>query len=1528
MGTTRWTQPLAPSPRSPIEPTPSTLSAATQPSDSGPDSCIDGVPHQCDFDCAAEFRPFFAECHSIIEQISDNIGPFELLDDQCANLPSGELLRRARDLDEKGCVLTLPHPPPATAPTPPPGTGRPVFFAGVQAGGAATAEPRSDCCRCSTIVRTLIKGSALTGSGSTARLKLASHRSNEYNLRNVVIGVRAGTYDIEPDTLAHVCFSAAGVAAGDCTGQDIAVSAGTDGLWSDYFSLGLNPQHDYIVSFWQICGPDYYVEWPVKTGNAEAMTWYQMYHTADNEDGSHGPGVPSVHARLAAEAALGIELPTVVGPAPTSGPNQAAALASIAAVQEIQVHSAGTAIGGHRRSLQMNLGGLGGSGGPAAACDFTSVQARAATIDEHCCPAAADCTDGVPNACRFDCAIYFVPFFEDCHLLLAALGSDLSSFSTACATIDSTVVTAVVEGAVCDPVLSCHSAQGPLYCVDATGAGGGATATQLEVCDSWATQGGRWQPSTNPCTDVGSLLTNGGFEAAPIAPGSYKPIYDTVYGSVSEDCADCDLPGWTLGHPADTPGPPGATLIMADNECRSPDHQIGTFPGEGGMQLCTEACAQYTPDGENDPTSCQFFLYSTDVASGACYIELTATEDCPEGWRENSYDFYRFEPAEADGAVYMITNGNGPWGGLLDADIGQQFIGLCNTRAAISQIVTGLTRGNVYEIRLLAANRPGYGDDETLVIKVDNHVVWLSTHSADRFEPYGVAFVPRASQVTLTIENDSPVGDRTIFIDNVQVIPVRLGAPLQLSNPSFDRTIVTEDTGLTGAPNGWAGAGSPVTVQNGGAPWGGLSSRDGPNFLALQGLGSAVEQQLVGLQVGTTYIVQFKMTHRPGYGEDELLHVKVDDVVIWEALHPADDFATYSALFTATRSTGMLRFENDSPEGDRSVFIDAVTVAAALNALAVVPPLSSSETQPYDFQFLLQPYDWAGAEAECVRRGRHLAAVHSVEEAAWIADLHHQEDAGEVDGVWIGFTDASCSNTIDECWSWSDESLTDWTNWAPGEPNQGVWAPGQPAAAEDCADMSARSATWVRSLDRVDNGNGFNDYQWNDNVCSELMPAVCGQGTLGSRTLLAYYSFDDSTAADRSGNHRDGVVQGGVTITPRGYSSAAAQFDGTGRIVVSAFRNWDFGPRFTASVFFQRTSNDGNYMGIVSNGYGDEGSWEIRMGRENGGRMLGGGVRTEGHDEQWDAVNLVANVNEWHHACIVYDGDDFIFYLDGVATVSTPDRGNIAVKPSDVFIGQPGDGSDHEYFIGLIDEVKLYSRALGIDEVHNIFRTTATSAGGVHVQFCPAHSAASISDLGAAHVDGSLPATPDGSPHESPAVNPACSPENALLADGLYAGLALPTNVRADGTTYAVWRGHAVTACLEIDFGVERDSTGIRYLAAGSDEVVCGDACSENGCGTVGELLVYVSDGSRASTSDFTTFELAGRHQLELDHNPGDGIAGSALWGELVWEAQPVQYVALCRGGGGPGRDNLIVDAVSLRVPVGYVDGETAPGCG
>ena len=83
-------------------------------------------------------------------------------------------------------------------------------------------------------------------------------------------------------------------------------------------------------------------------------------------------------------------------------------------------------------------------------------------------------------------------------------------------------------------------------------------------------------------------------------------------------------------------------------------------------------------------------------------------------------------------------------------------------------------------------------------------------------------------------------------------------------------------------------------------------------------------------------------------------------------------------MFTAEAGEATLRFENDSPEcdrcgpprlsghlrpaltrltggGDRSIFVDAISVSVAVNALKVVLPSSSAEKQLYDFQLLPGP---------------------------------------------------------------------------------------------------------------------------------------------------------------------------------------------------------------------------------------------------------------------------------------------------------------------------------------------------------------------------------------------------------------------------------------------------------------------------------------------------------------------------------------------------------------------------------------------
>eukprot|EP01050_Picozoa_sp_SAG11_P024479 SAG11_NODE_5218_length_1627_cov_1.210079_1_plen_487_part_10 len=160
------------------------------------------------------------------------------------------------------------------------------------------------------------------------------------------------------------------------------------------------------------------------------------------------------------------------------------------------------------------------------------------------------------------------------------------------------------------------------------------------------------------------------------------------------------------------------------------------------------------------------------------------------------------------------------------------------------------------------------------------------------------------------------------------------------------------------APTGWSTHGGTVLVCNARANdcvtpdhcavWGGLQSGMGGNYLSLQGAGAYVEQTVAGLVPGQTYQISFVATHRPGMDFDdsqgvqhgEALRILVDGVEVFHsdepglaggAFHSSEDgvdpFQPYTAFFSldvASPGHVTVRFENDSPSGDRSVFVDAV----------------------------------------------------------------------------------------------------------------------------------------------------------------------------------------------------------------------------------------------------------------------------------------------------------------------------------------------------------------------------------------------------------------------------------------------------------------------------------------------------------------------------------------------------------------------------------------------------------------------------
>jgi hypothetical protein len=193
----------------------------------------------------------------------------------------------------------------------------------------------------------------------------------------------------------------------------------------------------------------------------------------------------------------------------------------------------------------------------------------------------------------------------------------------------------------------------------------------------------------------------------------------------------------------------------------------------------------------------------------------------------------------------------------------------------------------------------------------------------------------RGALFALTMRVSTPTQRPTTMYAKLALAATLLSAAADaqiVNNGDFSAdTIPTSPGYVYMNPAGWEeSTGGIVVVVNGNGPWGGLDSQGGTHFISIQGSGATLQQTLTGLTPGTNYQVGFLLTHRPGYGNDETVSVNIDGSPIFVTAHPEDAFTPTTADFTATSDTHVLAFVNDSPGGDKSVFVDEVTVSSTV----------------------------------------------------------------------------------------------------------------------------------------------------------------------------------------------------------------------------------------------------------------------------------------------------------------------------------------------------------------------------------------------------------------------------------------------------------------------------------------------------------------------------------------------------------------------------------------------------------------------
>jgi hypothetical protein len=206
--------------------------------------------------------------------------------------------------------------------------------------------------------------------------------------------------------------------------------------------------------------------------------------------------------------------------------------------------------------------------------------------------------------------------------------------------------------------------------------------------------------------------------------------------------------------------------------------------------------------------------------------------------------------------------------------------------------------------------------------------------------------------------------------------------------------------------------------------------------------------------------------------------------------------------------------------------------------------------------------------------------------------------------------------------------------------------------------------------------------------------------------LVGYWSFNEGTstiAHDYSGHGNTGTLSGSTLPTwTSGKLGKGLSFDGSSsyvsaplvttaneNVTLSAWVYWKGLTSHVQMVVNNGNSGSGGYSLMISNGCGAGSSIAVLL----------GGV-------QCNALSSPPTIptNRWTHLVATMDGShNWTLYVNGVSEATGNDSPNTPAGATDIGANETGVGN----FNGLIDEVRIYSRALSAAQVAALYQSGA-----------------------------------------------------------------------------------------------------------------------------------------------------------------------------------------------------------------------------
>ncbi len=219
-------------------------------------------------------------------------------------------------------------------------------------------------------------------------------------------------------------------------------------------------------------------------------------------------------------------------------------------------------------------------------------------------------------------------------------------------------------------------------------------------------------------------------------------------------------------------------------------------------------------------------------------------------------------------------------------------------------------------------------------------------------------------------------------------------------------------------------------------------------------------------------------------------------------------------------------------------------------------------------------------------------------------------------------------------------------------------------------------------------------------------------------SLAAAYAFDEgvgSTTADSSGNGVTGQIQG-ASWTTNARHGKALSFNGTSNYVNLGNPSSLQGTgSMTWSSWIYATANptdDGNIIAKSSWGNKNIG-WQFKTTPDTGRQTFGILISPDGSNYAERCSKTVRSLNTWYYVAAVYNPSTATLdiYVNGVldngVLYNTVPRSQYSPSLS-VTVGKRFDGF---LFKGVIDDLRVYTRALTQADIQNDMITPVTSAG-------------------------------------------------------------------------------------------------------------------------------------------------------------------------------------------------------------------------